>query len=273
MNKPPNQSTGPGVAGWLLHEDRHIIVVNKPAGLATQAPPGIASLEAWVKEYLKQRYNKPGRVYLGVPQRLDRPVSGVLVLARQSKAAQRLHAQFQQRSVLKEYWAVVEGRVEPARGNWTDWLRKVTGQARVEPAEPQGHGARYAETTYEVLRWAEGVTLLALRPRTGRMHQLRAQAAWRGYPILGDQLYGSRQPLPRPLPSADEPAEAIALHARSLTFRHPLHGDFGQLCTFTAPLPPYWPLHPEATAEPAPVVAGGSVDASSSTVWPNLEGS
>lgn len=226
------------VAEWILHEDRHLVVVNKPGGLATQAPAGIPSVEGEVKEYLRQKYNKPGRVYLGVPQRLDRPVSGVLVLARQTRAARRLHEQFQQRTVEKEYWAVVSGHVEPPEGIWQDWLRKVAEAARVEQAQAGEAGAKWAETRYRVLAWGEQMTWLALYPHTGRMHQLRAQAAWRSHPILGDALYGSAY---RFGPEAEESrGQCIALHARRLTLRHPLHGEFGQRCTFIAPLPGYW---------------------------------
>jgi 23S rRNA pseudouridine1911/1915/1917 synthase len=227
-----------GVAAWILHEDRHIVVVNKPGGLATQAPAGIPSVEGEVKEYLRQKYNKPGGVYLGVPQRLDRPVSGVLVLARQTKAAQRLHEQFQQRTVEKEYWAVVSGRVEPAEGSWQDWLRKVPEAARVERSQPGDTGSKWAETRYRVLAWGEECTWLAFYPQTGRMHQLRAQTAWRGHPILGDALYGSTCRFGPEV--ADSRGRCIALHARRLTLRHPLHGEFGQRCTFIAPLPGYW---------------------------------
>jgi len=236
-------------AQWILHEDRHIVVVNKPAGLATQAPAGIPSVEGSVKEYLRQKYNKPGNVYLGVPQRLDRPVSGVLVLARQTKAARRLHEQFQQRTVEKEYWALVSGRVEPAAGTWHDWLRKVPGQARVERTQADETGARWAETSYRVLAWAEEVTWLALYPRTGRMHQLRVQTAGRGHPILGDTLYGSEHAFGR----ESREGNCIALHARRLTLRHPFQGDFGQLWTFTAPLPSSW----EAFAHLFPLITPG----------------
>lgn len=230
----------PGAPEWLLHEDRHIVVVNKPAGLATQAPAGIASMESVVRHYLREKYAKSGHVYLGVPQRLDQSVSGVLVLARQTKAARRLHEQFQKRTVVKEYWALVTGQVEPASGKWEDWLRKVEGKARVEWVPAGTEGAKLAETDYRVLARAEGLTLLELRPRTGRMHQLRVQTAWRGYPIVGDLLYGSDRPFGWGSVDANGRVLQIALHARRLTFRHPYHGDFGQLCTFEAPLPPPW---------------------------------
>src|SRR5947207_14333328 len=109
----------------ILYEDNHCLAVNKPAPLLTQAPPGIPSLEALAKEHLTERYAKTGKVYLGVPHRLDRPVTGVLLLARTSKAAQRLAEQFQNRQVRKTYWGAVQGTVAPAQGVWEDWLRKV----------------------------------------------------------------------------------------------------------------------------------------------------
>src|SRR3954453_686437 len=119
----------------ILFEDNHCIAVAKPAGLLTQGvPPGIPTLEAQVKAYLKERYPKPGNVYLGIPHRLDRPVSGVVVFARNTKAAQRLAEQFRERQARKVYWALVErpaaGDVPPAEGVWEDWLLKVKDEAR-----------------------------------------------------------------------------------------------------------------------------------------------
>src|SRR5262245_17344442 len=102
----------------VLYEDNHCLAVAKPAPLLTQGPPGVPTLEAMVKAYLKAKYNKPGNVYLGVPHRLDRPVSGVVLFARQTTSAQRLAEQFQRRQVTKVYWAVVSGVVEPAEGAW-----------------------------------------------------------------------------------------------------------------------------------------------------------
>src|SRR5437762_6670699 len=118
------------------YEDNHCLAVNKPAGLLTQGvPPGIPTLEALAKAYLKERYHKPGNVYLGIPHRLDRPVSGVVIFARNTKAAQRFAEQFKKHQVTKVYWAVVEGDVGPAEGVWDDWLRKLAAEARTERAE------------------------------------------------------------------------------------------------------------------------------------------
>src|SRR6516165_3883600 len=133
----------------ILFEDNHCIAVAKPAGLLTQGvPPGIPTLESQVKAYLKERYHKAGNVYLGIPHRLDRPVSGVVLFARNTKAARRLAEQFQQRQVRKLYWAVVEGIVEPAEGTWEDWVVKVKEEARTERGGPETPGARHAVLRY-----------------------------------------------------------------------------------------------------------------------------
>jgi 23S rRNA pseudouridine1911/1915/1917 synthase len=220
----------------VLFEDHHLIAVNKPAPLLTQSAPGVPSLETLVKTYIKEKYNKPAGVYLGIPQRLDRPVSGAIVFARNTKAAQRLAVQFQQHTVRKIYWALVEGEIEPDEGTWHDWLRKLPEQSRSERVEQGAPNAKEAITGYRVLQCAGATTLVELAPRTGRMHQLRIQAAVRGWPILGDELYGSRQ---RFGPIAELARDrVIALHARSLSFHHPFRND---LITLEAPLPPDWP--------------------------------
>src|SRR5205807_651680 len=126
----------------VLYEDNHCLAVSKPAGLLTQGvPAGVPTLEAQVKAYLKERYHKPGNVYLGIPHRLDRPVSGVVVFARSTKAAQRLAEQFRDRQVTKLYWAVVEGDVPHEEGMWEDWLVKIREEARSECASADTSGA------------------------------------------------------------------------------------------------------------------------------------
>ncbi|MBV9123637.1 MAG: RluA family pseudouridine synthase [Planctomycetes bacterium] len=220
----------------ILFEDNHCLAVAKPAPLLTQGvPPGIPTLEAMVKAYLKERYHKPGNVYLGIPHRLDRPVSGVVLFARNTKAARRLAEQFQQRQVVKVYWAVVEGEVEPAEGLWEDWLLKLPEESRAERVGPETPGARHAVLSYRRLESGAGCSLLEVRPETGRMHQIRVQAAVRGWPIRGDLVYGSRQLFgPSPATPRDR---VIALHARSLTFLHPIRYE---PITVTAPLPETW---------------------------------
>ncbi|HXG13026.1 MAG TPA: RluA family pseudouridine synthase [Gemmataceae bacterium] len=220
----------------VLYEDNHCLAVAKPAPLLTQGvPPGIPTLEAMAKAYLKERYAKPGNVYLGIPHRLDRPVSGVVLFARSTKAARRLAEQFQKHQVRKVYWAAVEGDVQPAEGRWEDWLRKLPEEARTERVASATPGARHAVLRYRRLRGGPDWTLLEIEPETGRMHQIRVQAAGRGWPILGDVLYGARRPFG---PPAELPRDrVIALHARSLTFLHPIRYE---PITVTAPLPATW---------------------------------
>lgn len=219
----------------ILLEDNHCLAAAKPAGLLTQGPAGVPSLEAMVKAYLKEKHHKPGNVYLGVPHRLDRPVSGVVLFARNSKAAQRLAEQFRDRQVTKIYWGVVEGTLEPSEGEWEDWLRKIPNEARAEKTEPNVEGAKLATLRYRVLQTCDAGAFVEFQPTTGRMHQIRVQAASRGHPILGDQLYGSTRPFG---PAAELARDRIiALHARSLTILHPLSYE---PLTLTAPLPGTW---------------------------------
>jgi 23S rRNA pseudouridine1911/1915/1917 synthase len=224
----------------VLFEDNHCLVVSKPAPLLTQGvPPGIPTLESLAKAYLKERYHKAGNVYLGIPHRLDRPVSGVVVFARNSKAARRLAVQFQERQVRKIYWAVVEaaadGGLPPEEGVWEDWLLKIKEEARTEHVAPETPGAKRALLRYRRLRATADGALLEIEPETGRMHQIRVQAAVRGWPVRGDFLYGARQAFG---PPAELPRERIiALHARSLTFLHPLRYE---PMTVTAAVPAVW---------------------------------
>jgi 23S rRNA pseudouridine1911/1915/1917 synthase len=172
---------------------------------------------------------------LGIPQRLDRPVSGVVVFARNTKAAQRLAEQFQRHQVEKVYWAVVDGIVTSPAGCWEDWVRKRPAEARSEVVSQEQPGARRALLHFRCLSSGDGWTLLEVRPKTGRMHQIRVQAAVRDWPVRGDVLYGSVNAFG---PAAERPRDRIiALHARSLTFLHPIR--FEPL-TVTAPLPGSW---------------------------------
>src|SRR5262245_47081064 len=225
----------------VLFEDHHLIAVLKPAGVLTQAPAGVPSLEAEVKAYIKEKYAKPAGVYLGIPHRLDRPVSGVIVFCRNTKAAQRVAEQFQQHKVTKVYWGLVEGTVVGDVGDvgdvgeWRDFVRKVGDEARGEVVPSGTEGAREAITAYRVLKRDADSTLLELVPQTGRMHQLRIQSAARGHPVMGDVLYGSTRPFG---PAAELPRDrVIALHARRLMFEHPFRKAPVEL---EAPIPDYW---------------------------------
>jgi 23S rRNA pseudouridine1911/1915/1917 synthase len=224
----------------VLHEDNHCLAVNKPAPLLTQsAGPDIPSLEWLARAYLKEKYHKAGRVYLGIPHRLDRPVSGVVLFARSTKAAQRLAEQFREHQVVKRYWALVEGDVALDEGEWCDWLLKRPEEARTERVEEGTKGAKIAVLTYSVVRRLEGRTLLEIEPKTGRSHQIRVQAACRGWPVCGDILYGAKTAFGPEAEAARD--RVIALHARSLTFLHPIRYEPVEVI---APLPDYWPELP-----------------------------
>ncbi|MBN1908588.1 MAG: RluA family pseudouridine synthase [Pirellulales bacterium] len=219
----------------VLYEEGPCLVVNKPPGVLTQAPPGIDSLEVRARAFLRARESIEGNFYLALPHRLDRPVSGAILLARHARAARRLAEQFEDRTVTKIYWACVSGRVDPAEGVWENHIRKIPDQALAEIVPPDHPESRPARLTYRTLAQAAWGAWLEIRLDTGRMHQIRVQAAHRGHPILGDAAYGSAVPFG---PAHDDPRlGAIALHARWLTFAHPMTR---QSITVPAPLPDAW---------------------------------
>ena len=219
----------------LLYEEGPCLAVAKPSGVLTQAPPGIDSLEVRIKAFLKRRGGATDNVYLGVPHRLDRPASGAMVFALDPRTTRRLAAQFEARSVEKTYWACVAGRVEPSEGTWTDFLRKIPGRPKAEVVASDRPEGRQAILHYRTLGWLEWGTWLAIELETGRMHQVRIQAASRGHPVLGDSEYGSTIPFgPQ---HEDRRLRAIALHARTLSFRN---SATHQRVAITAPLPEAW---------------------------------
>jgi 23S rRNA pseudouridine1911/1915/1917 synthase len=233
----------------ILLEDGPVLAVDKPAGLLTQGavygnPPSVESL---VKAYLKQAYQKPGNVYLGVPHRLDRPVSGVLLFARNSKAAARLSEQFHARRVRKIYWALVEDAPAEPAGVLVDFLRKIPGESRAELTDSSAADARECSLSYRILEQFPSGTVLEIQPGTGRMHQIRLQLASRGWPIVGDRQYGARSMLPSPPPEG-RASEPIGLHARRLTFLHPIR--YEEL-TVEAPLPRFWPAEVRGSLDQA----------------------
>lgn len=223
----------------ILYEEGPCLAVSKPAGLLTQAPPHLDSLERRIKEYLKQRDQKTGRVYLGMPQRLDRPVSGILVMARHERAAKRLSGQFERRMVEKKYWAMLEGELEDDQGTWVDTVRKVPDAAQAEMVASDHPDGRQAVLRYEVKERREGCCFVAFRLETGRYHQVRLQASARGCPVVGDLQYGATRAFG---PACeDQRRRAIALHARRLSFYHPMTS---QPITIAATLPAFWPAVP-----------------------------
>ncbi len=203
----------------LLLDAPPCLVANKPAGILTQAVPGVPSFENAVREYERRRTEATGDVYIGVPHRLDRPVSGAILFCRSARATRRLSEQFAGRLVEKTYWALVQERVEPMEGTWTDWMRKVPNEPRAELLDADHPEARQAILHYRVLRYDDWGSWLEIRLETGRMHQIRIQCSSRGHAILGDEQYGSRHAFG---PHEEDPrARWIALHARRLSFLHP----------------------------------------------------
>lgn len=218
----------------LLAEKDGCLLVCKPAGLPTQAPPGIDSLEAQLRAWLRHRHGD-ANPYLAIPHRLDRPVSGVMVFATQRASARKISRQFEHRRIRKTYWACVQGTVVPLEGAWQDYIFKVHGQPRAEVVSPGHPLGREATLHYRTLGATQHGSWLEIELETGRTHQIRVQAASRGFPILGDALYGSTVSFGAQ--HADERLRAIALHARSLQFVHP---KTGEVITAIAPLPMDW---------------------------------
>jgi len=226
----------------ILWQSPHCLVVFKPAGLATQAPAPYDSLERRLRAELEPS-DGAAADYLALPHRLDRAVSGVILVARTKRAAGLLGQQFQSRKVTKTYLAWVHGQPHAEPQRWVDRLRKLPGQPRTEvvtgnhPDDPSA--GQEAITAMRVLRQQADSALLELQPLTGRMHQLRVQCAHRGYPILGDTLYGSTQSWASEPATVETPiqgAEAIALHAWKLRFYDPRNGQ-----AVTVEAPPAWP--------------------------------
>ena len=200
----------------ILFEDNHLLVVDKPAGIAME-PGGKepTNLLDTFKNFIKARDQKPGRVFLGLVHRLDKPVAGVVVFAKTSKAASRLAEQFRTHTIQKTYHTMVEMRGKNIpKGSWqefTQYISKEDGAARVRVSDKKIVGAKEARMAYRLVRINDGTGLMEVRPHTGRPHQIRAGLASLGLPIIGDRLYGSRKASPG----------GIALLAKTISFDHP----------------------------------------------------
>ncbi len=202
----------------VLFEDNHLIAVNKPAGALSQSDEtGDSTIADWVKNYIKQRYNKPGEVFLGTVHRLDRPVSGVLLFARTSKALERMNKVFRDREIDKVYWAIVSEQPQEFSATLVDYIWKDGKKNRAKALDKENSNrhanAKRAELTYQVVGRVASNVLLEVKPATGRPHQIRVQLAKAGMPIRGDLKYGYANPTPD---------GNIMLHSRSLSFVHPV---------------------------------------------------
>lgn len=216
----------------VLFEDNHLLVVNKPAVLATMGVrEDEPSLLAQCKSYIKRKYDKPGNVFLGVVSRLDSFVTGVIVFARTSKAAARLTKQFQTGSVDKKYWAIVTCDSVPPSGMLEDWLIKNDGRRRMETTSEKTNGAKQARLRFRRLDSLEKQAqhLLEVELLTGRKHQIRVQLSEHGMPIVGDRKYGCSAPF----------GNGIALHAYELAIDHPTSKS---RMTFHCEPPNYWKM-------------------------------
>jgi 23S rRNA pseudouridine1911/1915/1917 synthase len=213
----------------ILYLDNHLIAVCKPAGVLTQADDsGDESLMDQVKAWIKVEFNKPGNVFLGLIHRLDRNVSGVVLFARTSKGASRLSEQFRDKTTEKFYRAIVEGKLEHEQASLSHHLRKERTLKSTVFQRP-GKDTQHAELEYKTLKNYESTRLLEIKLHTGRFHQIRAQLAFIGHPILGDKKYGAKTPLPE---------RQIALYAQRLIFKHPISKE--KVCVESPP-PPFWP--------------------------------
>ena len=211
----------------VVYEDNHIIVVNKTASEIVQGDKtGDTPLSETVKEYIKTKYNKPGNVFLGVTHSLDRPVSGLVVFAKTSKALSRLNDMFRLGEVKKTYWAIVKERPKELEGELTNWLVRNEKQNKSYAYLKEVPNSKKAILRYKLIGHSENYHLLEVDLQTGRHHQIRCQLAKMGCPIKGDLKYGS----PR-----SNPDGSICLHARKVQFIHPVSKEEISL---TAPLPP-----------------------------------
>ena len=210
----------------VLYEDNHIIIVSKRAGEIVQGDKtGDVPLSETVAAYLKEKYSKPGNVFVGVPHRLDRPVSGLVVLAKTSKALSRLNEMFRVGSVDKRYLAIVKNRPKNPEGRLENWLVRNEKQNRSYAYDKEVPGSKQAILNYRLVASSVNYHLLEIELLTGRHHQIRCQLAKMGCPIKGDLKYGAER---------SNPDGSISLHAYHVTFEHPVSHE---MIDVKAPLP------------------------------------
>lgn len=238
----------------IIAEDPFYWLINKPAGLLTQAPQGIASVESTFREQIKVRDSHPGAPFIGLPHRLDRSTSGVMLVARNQRSLARLGLQFQSRKINKFYLAVLstptDGATVPSeRARWSNFVRKVQGRPFAEVASEGEPGAKLAELDIRFVASAGDRHLALIQLLTGRMHQIRIQAAARNMAVVGDTLYQQLFSGDRVAETEYEPSQVIALHSLRMEFRHP---KSAKQMSATADLPSTWSqwsqqMHEEST--------------------------
>jgi len=210
----------------VIYEDNHIIAVNKSSSEIVQGDKtGDQPLSETIKLYLKEKYNKPGEVFLGVTHRLDRPVSGVVLFAKTSKALTRMNEMFRNQEIKKTYWAIVKEKPEQTEGRLEHYLTRNEKQNKSVAYEKERSDAKKAALSYKLIAQSDAYYLLEVQLETGRHHQIRCQLAKMGCPIKGDLKYG----FPRSNPNG-----GISLHARSVEFIHPVSKE---LIKLIAPVP------------------------------------
>ncbi len=198
----------------VLYEDNHIIAVNKhPSDIVQGDKTGDTPLSDFVKQYIKEKYNKPGDVFVGTVHRIDRPVSGIVLFAKTSKALTRLNQMFQTKEIQKTYWAVVKNKPKNIIGTLVHYLRKNEQKNMSKAFEKETPGALRSELEYELICSSDNYQLLEVKPHTGRHHQIRVQLSSMGCPIKGDLKYGFDR---------SNKDKSIHLHARKVEFIHPV---------------------------------------------------
>ena len=213
----------------VLYEDNHIIVINKAAGEIVQGDKtGDVSLCDTMKQYIKEKYAKPGNVFIGLPHRLDRPVSGIVVFAKTSKALERLNRMFSEGAVKKIYWALTKGIPTPTETDIDSWILRNEKLNKSFSYPKEVKGAKHALLHYRLAAASQNYNLIEVELKTGRHHQIRCQLADMGCPIKGDLKYGA----PR-----SNPDGGISLHARRITLTHPVKKE---PITIEAPVPQSW---------------------------------
>ena len=210
----------------IIYEDNHLLVVNKRCGdLVQPDPDNTSALEDQIKEYIRQRDNKPGEVFLGVVHRIDRPVSGAVLFAKTSKALTRLNEMLRKGEIDKTYWAIVESRPESEEGGLCHYIVRDSRKNRSQAYDTPRKESKEARLLYKMLGCSERYTLLEIKLLTGRHHQIRAQLSKAGMPIKGDLKYGAKR---------SNPNGGISLHSRSIAFTHPVRKE---PLTVSAPVP------------------------------------